>query len=285
MKYLKLYEHFTSILESSENREDCIRKYGKHLFGDQFKFDEVNNNIENELIKLIQDFTGNDFGELLNPVFASKLKELSKCLDVYPSVLKQEEKPVFRGTKIKFSDILKYKIEEPSLKNIYDPYGINNTANLKNRAFISNFVYKPKSVVSSWTTDWNKAFEFTYKRSSCERTEPVNIIFKDYIFGSPYLLEDVYVNSDPDLYEPVLIDENKIPESLLNSEIPVVLECNSLDGFLFNSNKMDQLSSSGHCSEFETLKINNDPIEVRVSFDTYYNERYKKFVIKNCKGW
>lgn len=279
MKYSKLYEHFISILESSENREDCIRKYGKHLFGDQFKFDEVNNNIENELIKLIQDFTGNDFGELLNPVFASKLKDLSKCLDVYPSVLKQEEKPVFRGTKIKFSDILKYKIEEPSLKKTLDPYDTDNTVNLKSRAFISNFVYKPKSVVSSWTTDWNKAFEFTFKRSSCEITEPVNIIFKDYIFGSAGLL-----NRDPDLYEPVLIDENKIPESLLNSEIPVVLECNSLDGFLFNSNKMDKLSSSGHCAEFETLKINNDSIEVRVSFNTYYNERYKKFVIQNCEG-
>lgn len=276
---MKLYEHFISILESSENREDCIRKYGKHLFGDQFKFDEVNNNIENELIKLIQDFTGNDFGELLNPVFASKLKDLSKCLDVYPSVLKQEEKPVFRGTKIKFSDILKYKIEEPSLKKTLDPYDTDNTVNLKSRAFISNFVYKPKSVVSSWTTDWNKAFEFTFKRSSCEITEPVNIIFKDYIFGSAGLL-----NRDPDLYEPVLIDENKIPESLLNSEIPVVLECNSLDGFLFNSNKMDKLSSSGHCAEFETLKINNDSIEVRVSFNTYYNERYKKFVIQNCEG-
>jgi len=279
MKYLKLYEKFTSILESSANREDCIRKYGKHLFGDQFNFDEVNSNLENELIKLIHDYTGNDFGERQNPVFASKLKELSKCIDVYPSVLKQEVKPVFRGTKIKFSDILKYKIEEPPQKRILDLYGANYEVDLKNRAFISNFVYKPKSVVSSWTTDWNKAFEFTYKRSTCEVTEPVNMIFKDYIFGSAGLL-----NRSPELYEPVLIDENKIPESLLNSEIPVVLECNSLDGFLFNSNKMDKLSSSGNCAEFETFKINNDPIEVRVSFDTYYNERYQKFVIQNCEG-
>ena len=103
MKYLKLFEQYKSILESSENREDCIRKYGKHLFGEQFDTSdeidsllngdltetEVNTNLENELIKSIKDFTGNNYGKDLDPDFAAKLRELSKYIDVYPSVLKQ----------------------------------------------------------------------------------------------------------------------------------------------------------------------------------------------------
>jgi hypothetical protein len=276
MIYLKLFEQYKSILESSENREDCIRKYGKHLFGDQFiqgfnKSDEVNTNLENELIKLIRDFTGNDFGKRLDPAFATKMKELSKCLDVYPSVLKQIKAPVFRGTKIKFRDIIKYKIEKPSSKRVIGTYDNND----KEMAFISNFIYKPTSIVSSWTTDWKKACQFS-DRGGTELTNPINMIFKDYIFGSPGMLD-----ADADHYEPVLIDESKIPESLLNSVIPAVLVCNKLDGFLFNSNEMDKLSSSGHCEEFETLKINNDPIEVKVMFYTFYNQKYKKFVIIN----
>lgn len=286
MKYLKLYDQYKSILENSENREECIRKFGKHLFGDQFdtysdEIDrllngdltetEVNTNLENELIKSLRDFTGDNFGKRLDPDFASKLKELSKCIDVYPSVLKQIKAPVFRGTKIKFRDIIKYKIEKPSSKKGIGTYNNNE----KEMAFISNFIYKPRSIVSSWTTDWEKACHFSY-RGGLESTKPINMIFKDYIFGSPGLLD-----GDADHYEPVLIDESQIPESLLNSVIPTVLECNRLDGFLFNSNEMDKLSSSGHCKEFETLKINNDPIEVKVMFHTCYNQKYQKFVINN----
>ena len=303
MNHIKLFEEwnyfgeqFKLILESSENREECIRKFGKHLFGEQFdtysdEIDrllngdltetEVNTNLENELIKLIRDFTGNDFGKRLDPAFATKLRELSKCIDVYPSVLKQIKVPVFRGTKIKFRDIIKYKIEKPSKNKIVgglDQYIKNEKEKGPTMAFISNFIYKPTSAVSSWTTDWEKACHFSY-RGGTESTKPINMIFKDYIFGSPEELD-----GDADHYEPVLIDESQIPESLLNSVIPTVLECNRLDGFLFNSNKMDKLSSSGHCEEFETLKINNEPIEVKVMFYTWYNEKYQKFVIRNSES-
>ena len=40
-----------------------------------------------------------------------------------------------------------------------------------------------------------------------------------------------------------------------------------------------KLSDNAHCNEFETFKINNDPIEVRAVFNVRYNEKYKKFVI------
>ena len=109
MKYLKLFEQYKLILENSENREDCIRKYGKYLFGDQFGEGEENTDLENELMKLIYDFTTDYFGPMLNSAFATKLKELSKCLDVYPSVLKSVVKPVFRGTEIKFKDVINFR--------------------------------------------------------------------------------------------------------------------------------------------------------------------------------
>ena len=292
MKYLKLFEQYKSILESSENREDCIRKYGKHLFGEQFDTSdeidsllngdltetEVNTNLENELIKSIKDFTGNNYGKDLDPDFAAKLRELSKYIDVYPSVLKQIKVPVFRGTKIKFRDIIKYKIEKPSKNKIIDgpdQYIKNEIEKSPTMAFISNFIYKPTSNVSSWTTSWEKAEGFPF-RFGTKTVDPINIIFKDYIFGSPGMLD-----TDEDWCVPVSIDESKIPENILNSLIPVVLVCNKLDGFLFNSNEMDKLSSSGQCKEFETLKINNDPIEVKVMFHTWYNQKYQKFVIQN----
>ena len=288
MKHIKLFEEwnyfgeqFKLILESSENREECIRKYGKHLFGEQFAEDEVNTNLENELIKSLRDFTGDNFGKRLDPDFAAKLRELSKCIDVYPSVLKQIKVPVFRGTKIKFRDIIKYKIEKPSKNKIFggpDQYIKNEKEKGPTMAFISNFIYKPRSIVSSWTTDWEKACDFSY-RGGTEWTKPINMILKDYIFGAPGMLD-----TDEDWCVPVLIDESQIPESLLNSLIPVVLVCGKLDGFLFNSNEMDKLSSSGHCEEFETLKINNDPIEVKVMFHTHYNQKYQKFVIQNSES-
>lgn len=290
MKYLKLYDQYKSILENSQNREECIRKFGKQLFGEEFDDEidrllygdptdlEVNTNLENELIRLIKDFTGDSYGERLNPDFAEKLKELSKCIDVYPSVLKQTKLPVFRGTKIKFKDIIKYKIENPSKNKIIngpDQYEKSEKENMPTMAFISNFIYKPNSTVSSWTTSWEKADYFSY-RGGIETTKPMNIIFKDFIFGSPGMVE-----LDADWCLPISIDESKIPENILNSLIPVVLVCNRLDGFLFNSNEMDKLSSSGHCEEFETLKINNEPIEVKVMFHTYYSQKYQKFVILN----
>jgi hypothetical protein len=145
-------------------------------------------------------------------------------------------------------------------------------------AFISNFIYKPTSIVSSWTTNWDKACEFSIKNflgKDFETTDPLSMTFRDYIFGP------LGISYDSEWEKPVPIDETQIPESLLNSVIPVILECNRLDGFLFNSNEMDKLSSHGHCKEFETLKINNDPIEVKVMFYTWYNEKYQKFVIQN----
>ena len=254
MKYLKLFEQYNSILEGSENREDFINKYGKYLFGDQFANAESNTNLENELIKLLKDYTGSYFGEHQNQDFATKLKELSKYLDVYPSILKPLQETVFRGTTIKFGDILKYKIE----------YGKDK--NGKYNAFISNFVYKPKSFVSSWTTNWGKASQFSGNKSIWTNS---NIIFKDYIFG---------VSNTFDENEPILIDENNIPEGLLKAKIPVILECDKLDGFLFNSQNFNKLSSA-NANEFETLKINNDPINVRLNFHTSYDKKYEKFVI------
>jgi hypothetical protein len=255
MKYLKLFEQYKLILENSENREDCIRKYGKHLFGDEFGEGEENTDLEKELIKLIYDFTSDYYGPELNTDFVTKLKELSKCLDVYPSVLKQVAKPVFRGTEIKFRDVIKYKIEVETETS---------------QVTIPNFIYKPTSAVSSWSTDRDKAVYFKNRGVRWSDIHP-NIIFKDFIWGNPPY----------DLHEPdVIDDENNIPESFLNTQIPAVLECDKLDGFLFNSQKMNtKLSGNVHCNEFETFKINNDPIEVRATFNVRYIEKYKKFAI------
>jgi hypothetical protein len=255
MKYLKLFEQYNSILETSSNREEFIKKYGKYLFGEQFGDSEDNTNLENELVKLIKDFTRDNFGERQDPAFATKLKELSNYLDVFPSVLKPLDKLVFRGTSINFRDIIKFPIE----------YGMNKNGNYT--AFISNFVYKPKSVVSSWTTNWKKSSQFSGKDSLWSNT---NIIFKDYIFGDPNTI---------DRKEPIHIEnENNIPEGLLNAKIPVIMECDKLDTFLFNSEKFNKLSSA-YTDEFEILKINNDPINIKLNFHTSYNEKYKKFVI------
>jgi hypothetical protein len=253
MKYLKLFEQYILISESAVNREECIRKYGRVLFGEQFGESEENTSLENELVRLIKDFTGDKFGERQDPNFAIKLKELSHCLDAYPSVLDPNDKPVYRGTRINLGDIMKCRIED-GIRDVDQKFGL----------FISSFSYKPRSVVSSWSTLWVKAKQFSSADSMWTNS---SISFGGYIFG------------DPGEKEPFKIDGDILPEVLMKTKIPVVLECKKPNNsFLFNSENFNKLSSS-ISGEFETLKINNDPIDVKIHFHSVWNEKYKKFVI------
>ena len=128
MKYLKYFEDYNSGTQC-QNREECIAKYGKSLFGKKISWfswlpwAEENNEIENLIIKSITDFTNMDHGKRLSPELVNKLKELSKCISVYPSVLKPSENPIYRGTGISLRELLKYDISDDLTipKYIYKP--------------------------------------------------------------------------------------------------------------------------------------------------------------------
>jgi hypothetical protein len=277
MKYLKYFEDYNSG-EQCQNREECIAKYGKSLFGKKFSWfswlpwTEENNEVENLIIKSISDFTNVDYGKRLSPELINKLKELSKCISVYPSVLKPSDSPIYRGTAMTLGDLLKYEINDDLT--------------------ISKYNYKSNSTISSWSTN-SKISNFFAKNNKSLDDFITDLIFKnqsemteaecmDWVKKSPEELKNI-LNTifDKDGVNRTgktttittgLASGRKISEGnggkitwsdFLNMKIGVVIKAERPDNtFLFNSEKFNKLSQAKH--EDELLKITNDPIQVEV---------------------
>ena len=253
-----------------QNREECIAKYGKSLFGKKLaKFSwlpwtEENTEIENLIIKSIIDFTGHGHGKRLSPELVNKLKELSKCISVYPSVLKPSENPIYRGTGISLRELLKYDISDDLT--------------------IPKYIYKPNSPISSWSTNSKISSFFSNNNNSLDDFI-TNLIFKnqsemtesecmDWVNKSPEELKNILstifdkdgvnqtgktrISSGREITEG---NGGKITWSdFLNMKIGVIIKCEKPDNtFLFNTDKFNKLSSVR--GEDELLKITNDPIQ------------------------
>ena len=269
MKYLKYFEDHNSGAQC-QNREECIAKYGKSLFGKKFSWfswlpwTEENNEIENLIIKSITDFTNMDHGKRLSPELVNKLKELSKCISVYPSVLKPSENPIYRGTGISLRELLKYDISDDLT--------------------IPKYIYKPNSPISSWSKNSKISGLFSSNNKSLDD------FITDLIFENQSKMTDAecmdWVNKSPEELKNILntiFDKDgvnrtgktrissgrKIREGnggkitwsdFLNMKIGVIMKCEKPDNtFLFNSEKFKKLSSVS--GEDELLKITNDPIQ------------------------
>ena len=272
MKYLKYFEDHNSGAQC-QNREECIAKYGKSLFGKKISWfswlpwTEENNEIENLIIKSITDFTNMDHGKRLSPELVNKLKELSKCISVYPSVLKPSENPIYRGTGISLRELLKYDISDDLT--------------------IPKYIYKPNSPISSWSKNSKISGLFSSNNKSLDD------FITDLIFENQSKMTDAecmdWVNKSPEELKNILntiFDKDgvnrtgktrissgrKIREGnggkitwsdFLNMKIGVIMKCEKPDNtFLFNSEKFKKLSSVS--GEDELLKITNDPIQAEV---------------------
>ena len=272
MKYLKYFEDYNSGAQC-QNREECIAKYGKSLFGKKISWfswlpwAEENNEIENLIIKSINDFTNMDFGKRLSPELVNKLKELSKCISVYPSVLKPSESSIYRGTGISLGELLKYDISD----------GLT----------IPKYIYKPNSPISSWSTNSKISGWFSNNNKSLDEFIS-GLIFKNQSEMTKAECMD-WVNKSPEELKNILntiFDKDgvnqtgktrissgrKISEGnggkitwsdFLKMKIGVIMKCEKPDNtFLFNSENFKKLSSMP--GEDELLKITNDPIQAEV---------------------
>jgi hypothetical protein len=281
MKYVKLFEQYFNCIEDvdfeyfedhnsgaqCQNREECIAKYGKSLFGKKFSWfkwfpwAEENNEIENLIIKSIGDFTNMDFGKRLSPELVNKLKELSKCISVYPSVLKPSENPIYRGTGISLRELLKYDISDDLT--------------------IPKYIYKPNSPISSWSTNSKISGFFSSNNKSLDDFI-TNLIFENQS-GAKFADLGQYDAEELKNILNTIFDKDgvnrtgktriasgrKIIEGnggkitwsdFLNMKIGVIMKCEKPDNtFLFNSEKFKKLSSMP--GEDELLKITNDPIQ------------------------
>ena len=295
MKYLKFFEQFKLILESCENREECIAKYGKSLFGKKLaKFSwlpwtEENTEIENLIIKSIGDFTGHGHGKRLSPELVNKLKELSKCISVYPSVLKPSENPIYRGTGISLRELLKYDISDDLT--------------------IPKYIYKPSSPISSWSKTRRISSLFSSNNNKSLDDFITDLIFKNQSEMTEAECMD-WVNKSPEEMKNILntiFDKDgvnrtgktrissgrKITEGnggkitwsdFLNiQKIGVIMKCEKPDNtFLFNTDKFNKLSSVR--GEDELLKITNDPIQAEVILSiTTIPSRANKKCYENVK--
>lgn len=301
MKYLKYFEDHNSGAQC-QNREECIAKYGKSLFGKKiswfkwFPWAEENNEIENLIIKSIGDFTNMDFGKRLSPELVNKLKELSKCISVYPSVLKPSESPIYRGTAISLGELLKYDISD----------GLT----------IPKYIYKPNSPISSWSTNSKISSLFSNNNKSLDDFI-TDLIFKNQSEMTESECMD-WVNKSPEELKNILntiFDKDgvnrtgktqihfksgrKIAEGnggkitwsdFLKMKIGVIMKCEKPDNtFLFNSEKFKKLSTMP--SEDELLKITNDPIPVEMilnaeipkDYDVRLKQRRSKKYYENAK--
>ena len=272
MKYLKYFEDYNSGAQC-QNREECIAKYGKSLFGKKISWfswlpwAEENNEIENLIIKSINDFTNMDFGKRLSPELVNKLKELSKCISVYPSVLKPSESSIYRGTGISLGELLKYDISD----------GLT----------IPKYIYKPNSPISSWSTNSKISGWFSNNNKSLDEFIS-GLIFKNQSEMTKAECMD-WVNKSPEELKNILntiFDKDgvnqtgktrissgrKISEGnggkitwsdFLKMKIGVIMKCEKPDNtFLFNSENFKKLSSMPGVDEL--LKITNDPIQAEV---------------------
>ena len=254
-----------------QNREECIAKYGKSLFGKKLaKFSwlpwtEENTEIENLIIKSIIDFTGHGHGKRLSPELVNKLKELSKCISVYPSVLKPSENPIYRGTGISLRELLKYDISDDLT--------------------IPKYIYKPSSPISSWSKTRRISNLFSNNNNKSLDDFITDLIFKnqsemteaecmDWVNKSPEEMKNILntifdkdgvnrtgkirISSGREIIEG---NGGKITWSdFLNMKIGVIIKCEKPDNtFLFNTDKFNKLSSVR--GEDELLKITNDPIQ------------------------
>jgi hypothetical protein len=224
----QLFDFQNESVDNEKTREDCLKKYGKILF--DINSSEKNTDIEDKLIDMIKKFTVADHGKFTNPEFTRQLKDLSNCMSIYPSVLKPENEPIYRGTTITLKAFLMGEISDD--------------------VTISNYNYKPNSPISSWSPDSSIAKNFA---------DNYNSLFE--LLTKVFDGDEWWTKKEPGQIEEFF--NTKFNKQLLDERFGVILKVDKPDNtFLFNSSYFNKLSEID--GENELLKITNDPIKVNI---------------------
>ncbi len=228
----------STINESETNNTSCLDKFGKELFGDQFGGHEKNTRLEDEYVKLINQFGAIAFGQGIDPKFISAMVDLKKCMSTFPDVLINEPETIYRGSNMPLSFFIKNRIkisEEPV-----------------------DYTYNPRTIVQSWTPNIviSKIF-----------SKPNNVINK---IGSNFIeYHKKGLKAEDKFFTEILTK----PE-YLNAQIPIIYITQSNESeFLFKHKYFNELTKT---DEDELIRVSMEPIKVKLKVDFSHLSPYAK---------
>lgn len=225
-------------LNENEGDISCLDKFGKELFGDQFGGYEKNTRLEDEYVKLINQFGAIAFGQGIDPKFISAMVDLKKCMSTYPEVLINEPETIYRGSNMPLSFFIKNRIkisEEPV-----------------------DYTYNPRTIVQSWTPNIviSKIF-----------SKPNNVLNK--IGGIFIEYHKKGLKAEDKFFTEVLTKSE-----YLNAQIPIIYITQSNESeFLFKHKYFNELTKT---DEDELIRVSMEPIKVKLKVDFSHLSPYAK---------
>jgi hypothetical protein len=137
-----------SLVQESTS-DKCFELFGNYLFGEWKNFykKEIENNtiIEKQIWNIIRDFIRGEYSDKSKDnILIDSLKKLKQCISIYPKVLESPKTKFYRGTNIYFDYIKDYNLKE------YD----------SEFYIIKDYIYKPKSIIQSWTNNIDIAISY-----------------------------------------------------------------------------------------------------------------------------
>ena len=232
------------LFEDDSNR-DCLNKFGKELFGDQFGGFEKNTKLEDEYANLIRNFGDIQFGSNINSKIIDALQDLKNCMSTYPEILVPESETVYRGSVMKLGFFIKngLKLSEEGI----------------------DYKYTPRTPIQSWSANEKMASEFM--GSYDEDLVDLGKLFVKY------QLKGVK-------YEDKFFLEVLTKNQFMNLKIPILYIANvDKNGFLFKHEYFNKLTGE---NEDEVIRVSSEPIDVKLKINT---SKLDRNVIKFIKAY
>jgi GNAT superfamily N-acetyltransferase len=229
-------------LNENEENVSCLDKFGKELFGDQFGGHEKNTRLEDEYVKLINQFGDNEFGVGINSKLVDAIYNLKKCASQYPEVLIPDAEIVYRGSYLPLSFFIKngLKISQEGI----------------------DYTYTPRTPIQSWTSDEKIAEQFT------------GVV--DINFGK--LSKEFIKHHLKGLKAEDNFFLNILPKKeYASTPIPVVYVTKSNEDFIFKHKYFNILTGE---NEDEVIRVSSNPIEVKLKVNPAMVDVYTKKFIK-----
>lgn len=132
------------------NKELCFKWFEKFLFGEEFKEPEYNTSVEDNLWEILVRFKRGEWMESKKPKQVKlAFEKLKSCKPYFKSLLTPKGKVMYRGSVISYNSYK--KLTKGKTSTIDRELG---------EIYIVDYVYKPKSVIQSWTTSKSIANRF-----------------------------------------------------------------------------------------------------------------------------
>jgi hypothetical protein len=233
MKIFNLYENVLREEEISQNAQNCVRYFGKELFGDEIFInqDEPNTPIEKKFSHMIYHFTDKAYGEQMssdNPSFITAINKLKSCMSVYPEILHPEGDTAFRGISLSLDKAI----------NLFQRF---------NGKYEFKLAYTPKTYIESWSENLGVGAQFAHQ----SQTPWLDDLVKNLKALGPN-------PSDEQIIE-TINDELTTKDYYRASKVGFIIKHKvTPDQFLFKAKYFKDLSSVPE--EMEIIKIGNTPI-------------------------